>query len=137
IVMPVILGQIIGRFGNFVNQEAFGPPTDLPWKMWVAVNNRPTGFEDFAYFHPTFLYEVIGLIILFVILRLFRDRLKLSGSRFWIYIIGYSILRYFVEYFRVDSDFWGSLTVAQWGSLVLIVIGVILFNLRLKSKLKP
>ena len=53
----LILGQAIGRWGNFFNSEAFGRPTDLPWKLYIPLERRPVGYERFEYFHPTFLYE--------------------------------------------------------------------------------
>src|SRR5579883_1520728 len=53
----LILGQAIGRWGNFFNSEAFGRPTNLPWKLYIPLERRPPGYEGFEYFHPTFLYE--------------------------------------------------------------------------------
>ena len=71
LVPSVILGQAIGRWGNFFNSEAFGVPTDLPWKLLIPFTNRPRIFADSEFFHPTFLYEsvwnlalIIGLIVL-------------------------------------------------------------------------
>ena len=64
----VLVGQIIGRWGNFFNSEAFGLPTNLPWKLYIAPQFRPEGFEGFEYFHPTFLYESLWNIFVFLIL---------------------------------------------------------------------
>jgi phosphatidylglycerol:prolipoprotein diacylglycerol transferase len=65
-----LLGQIIGRFGNFFNYEAFGYPTNLPWKMFVPESFRPEEFLQNSFFHPWFLYEILAnLFILFLILR--------------------------------------------------------------------
>lgn len=123
IAPALILGQAIGRFGNFVNQEAFGGPTDLPWKMFVAPEFRPAGLEDFVYFHPTFLYEsIFALGILVVLLSLIKRKLP-AGYVMATYLILYSSLRFIVEFFRIDSDTWGVLTVAQWASLALIILG--------------
>jgi len=117
-----ILGQAIGRFGNFFNQEAFGGPTNLPWKMYISPQNRPLGMEEFNCFHPTFLYEAIGsFIIFFILLRLLGLRLKDGSVLAW-YLILYSSLRFATEFARIDSDYWGWLSVAQWASLVIIVL---------------
>ena len=66
----LILGQIIGRFGNLFNYEAFGYPTNLPWKMFVPENFRPSLYLNSEYFHPWFLYEQIGLLVVFIITEL-------------------------------------------------------------------
>lgn len=73
VVAPsLILGQAIGRWGNFFNSEAFGDPTNLPWKLFIPIQQRPPGLEGFEYFHPTFLYESLwNLSVLFLLLTLF------------------------------------------------------------------
>ena len=68
IAPSVILGQAIGRWGNFFNSEAFGRPTDLPWKLYIPPQNRPPSLADFEYFHPTFLYESLWNLIVFALL---------------------------------------------------------------------
>ena len=125
----VVLGQMIGRWGNFFNQEAFGGPTNLPWKMYIDAAHRPLGWEATSFFHPTFLYEIIGLSILLGGLLYWRQRQPKVGTLVLIYLSGYALLRFFIEFYRIDSDYWGSFTVAQWGSLVIMVgaiIGLIL-----------
>ncbi|RLC37315.1 prolipoprotein diacylglyceryl transferase [candidate division Kazan bacterium] len=132
-VPAIILGQAIGRFGNFFNQEAFGGPTNLPWKMYVSPQSRPLGLEEFTHFHPTFLYEAVGsFIIFFILLRLLKLRLKDGGVLAW-YLILYSSLRFAVEFVRIDSDHWWFLTIAQWASLAIIALSV--WWLRQKSPL--
>lgn len=134
-VPAVLIGQIIGRFGNFFNQEAFGPPTDLPWKMFVKESLRPMEFGNADFFHPTFIYSVIGLsIILMIIIFLKRYQLK-PGVILWTYIVTYSLLRIFTEFFRIDSDYWGSLTIAQWASLLIVSISLVT-GLILKYKMR-
>ncbi len=126
----VALGQAIGRWGNFFNSEAFGSPTDLPWKLYIPKASRPFEYVDFEYFHPTFLYEsgwnllVFGILMWIFFDRNIRDRLK-SGSLFLIYLIAYSIGRFQVEGLRTDSLMLGSLKMAQAISLVGIAIGTI------------
>ncbi len=124
VVLPI--GQAIGRFGNFFNSEAFGGPTNLPWKMYVAPQFRPPELLSSSFFHPTFLYEAVGnLIIAGILWWLLRSRRNLSaGSIALWYLILYSSWRFVVEYFRIDSEHLGVLTVAQWGSLGIIVAGV-------------
>ena len=126
IVAPsVALGQAIGRWGNFFNSEAFGSPTDLPWKLCIP--KYPNSCE---YVHPTFLYESLWNLLVFGILMwLFIDdnrhhRLK-TGSIFLVYLVAYSIGRFAIEGLRTDSLMFGSLRTAQMISLVGIGIGSI------------
>lgn len=126
LVIPLIMGQIIGRLGNFFNQEAFGGPTVLPWRMWVAPAFRPAGHENFAWFHPTFLYEMVGLWLILGLITTVLKRNSPAGGLILIYLISYSVLRFGIEFFRIDSDKWGMLTVAQWGSLGIIIGGLII-----------
>lgn len=130
IALPV--GQVIGRFGNFFNQEAFGGPTSLPWKMFVSPEFRPTEFAQVQFFHPTFLYEAVGNLLIAIWLWWYFSKTigKLpAGSIAAWYLLLYSGWRLMMEWFRVDSDRLGALTVAQWGSLALIfgAIGILLY----------
>jgi prolipoprotein diacylglyceryl transferase len=102
------IGQALGRWGNYFNQELFGRPTDLPWAIRIAPENRPTGFTDAETFHPTFFYEsvwnlLVALTLLWVIRR-FAGRLK-NGDVFLLYVSLYSVGRFFVEALRVDPAF--------------------------------
>lgn len=125
----LILGQAIGRWGNFFNSEAFGRPTNLPWKLYIPPENRPLGYEQYSYFHPTFLYESLWDVMVFaILLTLFfrglksRPKLKL-GTIFLVYLIIYSIGRFWVEGLRTDSLMLGPLRIAQVVSLVGIALG--------------
>jgi len=134
-VPAVLMGQIVGRFGNFFNQEAFGQPTNLPWKMFVDEAFRPLWLSEFQFFNPTFLYSAIGLgVILILIIQIYKRPVK-PGIILLTYLIMYSLLRVFIEFFRVDSDCWGVLTVAQWASLLIVSISLIT-GLILRHKLK-
>ncbi|MFA5010271.1 MAG: prolipoprotein diacylglyceryl transferase [Patescibacteria group bacterium] len=124
------LGQAIGRWGNFFNQEAFGGPTDLSWKMFVAPEFRPVGLTDQAFYHPTFLYEATGSLIIFWLLWRLIFRRPQSGTVALWYLILYSSWRFIMEYFRIDSQQWNILTIAQWASLAIVVVAVILLNRR-------
>jgi phosphatidylglycerol:prolipoprotein diacylglycerol transferase len=99
IVAPsLLLGQAIGRWGNFFNEEAFGGPTDLPWKLYISEPRRPPAFVDHQFFHPTFLYESL-----------------------WNF--GAFLLLYFV--LRTDSLMLGSMRVAQLVSVVAVAVAAI------------
>ena len=126
IVAPaLILGQALGRWGNFFNSEAFGAPTELPWKLYIPPNNRPPGFEGIAFYHPTFLYESLwnlGVFGLLLVVFLRVERLK-PGSIFCLYALTYSLGRLWIEGLRTDSLMLGPLKVAQLVSLTGIVLG--------------
>ncbi|MEG4348813.1 prolipoprotein diacylglyceryl transferase [Microcoleus sp. LAD1_D3] len=130
IAPSAILGQAIGRWGNFFNSEAFGSPTDLPWKLYIPPNSRPPAYANFEYFHPTFLYESLWNLTVFGLLLtlFFRDlqgkiRLKI-GALFLVYIAAYSSGRVWIEGLRTDSLMFGPLRAAQMVSLTGIVLGL-------------
>jgi phosphatidylglycerol:prolipoprotein diacylglycerol transferase len=104
----VILAQAIGRWGNYFNQELFGRPSDLPWAIRIAPENRPTQFADAETFHPTFLYESIWDLLICLgllwIARRFANRLR-DGDLVLLYVSLYSVGRFFVETLRVDPAF--------------------------------
>ncbi len=116
----LLLGQAIGRLGNYINQEAFGPPTKLPWGIYIAPENRPVQFEQYSHFHPTFFYEMaLDLIFFFVLLKLSR-KFRLPGQTFAFYLILYSFGRFIVEFFRFDTWHYGPIKVAQVLSVIAI-----------------
>ena len=94
LALSLPLAQAVGRFGNFINQEAYGTPTTLPWKMNVHGQ----------FVHPTFLYEAIADVAVFLILRKLLGRVK-SGVLTIVYIGTYSLFRFFIEALRTDSFF--------------------------------
>ena len=121
----LLLGQIIGRFGNFFNYEIFGYPTSLPWKMFVPPAFRPAAFAGFSYFHPLFLYEaLINAVILFVLLR-FWPAPRRSGRLFFAYLLLYNAGRFFLELYRTDSSyiFGGVLRLNSLTSGILVLVG--------------
>ncbi len=131
VVAPsLILGQAIGRWGNFFNSEAFGAPTNLPWKLYIPIQQRPPGFESFEYFHPTFLYESLwNLSVLCLLLTLFARATKPNsqikdGTIFLVYLVTYSIGRFWIEGLRTDSlMLLNLLRIAQVISLAGILVG--------------
>lgn len=124
IVAPSLaLGQSIGRWGNFINKEAYGRVTNLPWAITV----------DGLKVHPTFLYESLWNFGLFLFLLNFRKNKKYDGNVFVWYIIIYSIGRFFIEGLRTDSLMFGPIRMAQFISIIFIFFGILL-NLYLKKK---
>jgi phosphatidylglycerol---prolipoprotein diacylglyceryl transferase len=128
----LILGQAIGRWGNFFNSEAFGKPTDLPWKLYIAPRYRPLDLLNFDYFHPTFLYESLwNLGVFALLLTLFfwglqnYGRLK-TGTLAAVYLIAYSLGRVWIEWLRTDSLMLGPLKIAQIISLSAIALGLLI-----------
>ena len=130
VVPSLILGQAIGRWGNFFNSEAFGRPTNVPWKLFIPPANRPPEYIQYDYFHPTFLYESLWNIGIFILLLflffwgLNSDRLKV-GTLTFVYLIGYSIGRFWIEGLRTDSLMFFGLKIAQIVSLGAIALGII------------
>jgi prolipoprotein diacylglyceryl transferase len=121
----LLLAQAIGRWGNYFNQELFGRPTDLPWKLEIDRAHRPDGFEDEAFFHPTFLYECLwNLGALGLVVWLDR-KLRLGfGRAFALYVMAYCLGRGWIEHLRIDAveydDVLG-LRLNVWTSIVLFL----------------
>ena len=121
------IGQAIGRWGNFFNEEAFGMPTNLPWKLYISPPHRPPGFTQYEYFHPTFLYESLwDLAVFLVLVGLLRSRLKgRPGALFFAYVGLYSIGRFAIEALRLDSFWLGSVRVPQLASLLGVLVALV------------
>lgn len=143
IVPGLALGQAIGRWGNYFNQELFGKPTDLPWGIPINIMNRPVEFISATHFHPTFLYESLGSLLIFFILffgHLFLIRKEKYNFKNYflitaVYAIFYSLLRLSLEFIRIDSTpiFLGF----RWPQIIsflIILIFVIIFFLLPKEK---
>jgi phosphatidylglycerol:prolipoprotein diacylglycerol transferase len=129
IVAPALaLGQAIGRWGNFFNQELYGAPTDLPWKLFIDPQHRYPGFENVAYYHPLFLYESIlslaNVIFLLWVYRRFQKVLK-PGDLFLTYLITYPIIRFLLEFLRLDSSYVAGINANQ-DLMVFIIMGAAL-----------
>ncbi len=121
----LILGQAIGRWGNYLNQEAHGGPTDLPWGIMVKGQKV----------HPTFLYESIWNFGVFIFLLWYgRKKQEVKGEVWLLYIALYSFIRFFIEGLRTDSLMMGQIRVAQLVSVVGIIIASFLFYKRRKDE---
>ena len=119
------MGQAIGRLGNYFNQEAFGSPTNLPWKMFVTPNSRPAGYENSSFFHPTFLYEAIGLLLIFWLLQKMKFRVKTTGLLFAVYAIFSASLRIFIEDMRLDALDFAGLKISLVAATLLLISGLL------------
>lgn len=127
------LGQAIGRWGNFFNQEAFGAPTALPWRMngVVADSYLNSLLKDLDLskwgVHPAFLYESLWDFALFFFLIWFRKKKKVKGEVMFLYLIGYGVGRFMIEGLRTDSLYLGSFRVSQLLSALLVIAATSLF----------
>lgn len=123
-----LLGQAIGRWGNYFNSEAYGfPVAGQNWGLYIPQSRRISGYTQFDLFHPAFLYESILNLIAFVILLFIYKKFgkKYAGLVFFSYLIIYSLIRFFIEQIRIDSALnIGSIPIAQIVSAILFVIGI-------------
>jgi prolipoprotein diacylglyceryl transferase len=112
----LLLAQAIGRWGNYFNQELFGRPTSKPWALEIDVAHRPPGYEKFATFHPTFLYESLwNLGSMGVVLYLDR-KLRLGfGRAFAVYVMAYCLGRLWIEHLRIDTIELNDVLGLRWG----------------------
>ena len=125
------LGQAIGRWGNFVNGEAHGTATNSILRMGIEENG------NYIEVHPTFLYESICNLIIFIILYTLRNKRKFKGQLTYIYLTAYSFARAIIEGIRTDSLMLGNLRISQVLSIILfIVFGTILIIQTIKNKEK-
>jgi phosphatidylglycerol:prolipoprotein diacylglycerol transferase len=154
----VLIAQAFGRMGNFVNQELYGPPTTAAWAFHINPNypcQMPTGvpegvqacgsgylqpltqqtLEWFAAngFHPTFFYEALWNLSMFILLSLlirYRGNRMRRGDAVWLYFIAYSVGRFWVEMLRPDAWMMGTLATAQWIAIGIVIGGLLILFLR-------
>lgn len=117
-----MLGQIIGRWGNFMNAEAYGEETALAWRMGIRNKYNP----ETIYVHPTFLYESLWNLLGFIIINLVYKKKKYDGQITLMYITWYGLGRMFIEGLRVDSLYVGSMRISQFVAFVSFVVGAAL-----------
>jgi prolipoprotein diacylglyceryl transferase len=126
-VPGIAVAQAIGRWGNWWNQELFGRPTDLPWALEVSdATALKAGFAEGTTFHPTFLYESLGCLVLAVALIAVEKKLKPGRGRLlaW-YVAGYTALRFFIEGLRIDeAKELAGFRFNQWVSIIAFAIAV-------------
>lgn len=149
-VLP--LAQALGRWGNYFNQELFGYPTNLPWGIPIEMSRRPWQYLNYDYFHPTFLYESIGNLIIFLLLILLQiwliKKQKNQNSSYLprrqagfllltSYLLLYSLLRFFTEFIRTDvTPIILGLRFPQLISLLIIMACLIYLTLKFSRKIK-
>lgn len=153
IAPALLLGQSVGRWGNYFNHEVFGGPTNLPWKWFIPENLRPEYWRQFSYFHPTFAYESlwcgIGFLIIIFVEKNFAllgkfifcgvkndsSKINLSAPQNYpgllsaFYLIWYGVGRFFLEFLRFDTARFMSINVAQVISMIMVALGVIFITL--------
>ncbi|MDO8530965.1 MAG: prolipoprotein diacylglyceryl transferase [Dehalococcoidia bacterium] len=135
----LLIGQAIGRWGNYFNQELYGPPTDLPWGIPIDKAHRLAGYESDSYklFHPLFLYEslfnIVGFFILMWINRRFGKKMA-NGDLALLYLVWYPLGRFWLEGLRLDSWMILGIATAQWVSGLVMLAAVILLLYRKRPK---
>jgi phosphatidylglycerol---prolipoprotein diacylglyceryl transferase len=136
-VPGLALAQAIGRWGNYFNQELYGRPTDLPWGIPITPLLRQPDFFSFQYFHPTFLYESLGSLIIFSIL-IYLHYLTIKKQQFnseqivFAYLIMYSLLRFAMETLRVD--YTPELFGLRWPQIISLIVIIFSVSWLIKSK---
>jgi phosphatidylglycerol:prolipoprotein diacylglycerol transferase len=135
-VPGLALAQAIGRWGNYFNQELYGAPTDVPWKLFIDSAHRLPGFENISYYHPLFFYEFVwnlaNAIVLLVLARKMTNWLK-SGDLLWIYMITYPIGRFFLDFLRMDASEVAGINANQSFMVLVALCGGIILFLRHKA----
>jgi prolipoprotein diacylglyceryl transferase len=129
-VPGIPLAQAFGRWGNYFNQELYGTPSTLPWALEVEPAYRVPEYAEFSTFHPTFLYESLLNLLLFVTLLWIGRRKSLrQGSIVWAYLVGYGAIRFCVELLRTDTTFrFYGLSRNNWAALVAFLAGLALLR---------
>jgi len=135
----VALGQAIGRWGNFANQELYGAPTTLPWKIYIDPTHRLAGYEAQEYYHPLFLYEslwnLVNMFLLIWLTRRFGERLK-HGDIFLVYLIVYPLGRFLLDFLRLDAAMVAGLNANQVVMAVVAVLSASVLFWRHREQIK-
>ena len=134
IIAPgLALAQAVGRWGNFVNQEVYGLPSNLPWAIFIDSAHRLPGYENIATYHPTFLYEsiwnLLNMGLLLLLAHRFSQKLK-AGDIFLVYLVVYSMGRFALEFIRIEYSPIAGLNINQTLMAVVFVISTILLVVR-------
>lgn len=124
----LLLAQAIGRWGNYFNQELFGLPTNLPWGIPIALPYRPEAYLLATYFHPVFLYESLGLLLLALGLWWMRRKVWYPRYGFALYLVSTGVLRFALEFIRLDEQqlILGT-RAGVWVALILVTVGLALW----------
>ncbi len=121
VVLPLM--QSIGRWGNYFNQELFGYPTDVAWGIPIEISRRPADYVNDIFFHPAFLYESVLMFILFlIILWLYKKKEMRVGMLTVIYFICFGLIRFTVDFVKIDLLEIGPLLLSQWISILIVFL---------------
>jgi phosphatidylglycerol---prolipoprotein diacylglyceryl transferase len=127
------LGQAVGRLGNYFNQELYGLPAHLPWQIFIGPEHRLAGYESVDFYHPLFAYESIisflNLLLLLWVLHRFRERLR-PGDLFLIYLVNFGIIRFSLEFLRLDVALVDGVNINQLFAGLLLIAAPAVFYLR-------
>ena len=133
----IAVGQALGRFGNWFNQELYGQPTTLPWGLEIDPDHRAPGFEQYATFHPTFLYESLWNVLV-ALVTIWADRkFRLGrGKVFALYIALYGFGRIFTEHIRLDYSYsvFGPIRFNEAVAMLICLVGIVAFLLLAKFR---
>jgi prolipoprotein diacylglyceryl transferase len=137
IAPAIALAQAIGRLGNYFNQELFGKPTTVPWALEIDPIHRPAGYEQFATFQPTFLYETLWLLGMVLVLVWADKRFRMGHGRvFALYVLLYCVGRFWIEGLRIDeANVLLGLRLNEWTS-ILVGLGALIY-LIVSARLRP
>ncbi len=141
IIAPgLALAQAVGRWGNFINQEVYGSPTNLPWAIYIDTAHRLPEFLDVSYYHPLFAYEsiynLLNMALLLWIGRKFVNRLR-PGDIFLSYLIIYPIGRFFLEFLRLDPSPVAGVNINQMVMAIIAVVAAAALVIRHRYWKKP
>ncbi len=129
----VLVGQVLGRWGNFINVEAFGGETDLPWRMGIHITYGEAGeWASEMFVHPTFLYESLWNLAALVLVLIFYKKKKYNGQVFLFYAAWYGLGRFMIEGLRTDSLMLGGVRISQMVALAAFVACTLMFVLFVK-----
>lgn len=134
IIAPgLALAQAVGRWGNFINQELYGAPTDLPWAIFIEPSRRLAEYMDVAYYHPMFLYEslwnLMNMAVLLILGRKLKEKL-FRGDIFLIYLFIYPLGRFLLEFIRLDPSNVGGINANQTIMAIIAIAALITLILK-------
>ncbi|KUK46443.1 MAG: Prolipoprotein diacylglyceryl transferase, partial [Anaerolinea thermophila] len=133
IIPGVALAQAIGRWGNFINQELYGSPTDLPWAIYIDEANRLPEYMQYSTYHPMFLYEslwnLMNMFLLLLMERQLKDKL-IPGDLLFTYLIVYPLGRFLLEFMRLDSSLVGGVNINQVTMVVVMIFSIVMLIIR-------
>ena len=133
----IVLAQAIGRWGNYFNQELFGAPSTAPWALEIDPAHRPPGYEQYATFHPTFLYESLWCLVVAAVVVWADRRFRMGHGRvFALYVLLYCVGRTFWESLRIDDA--AHLFGLRWNVFVSVAVGIgALIYIIVSARLRP